>query len=398
MKILKNFSKLFVAESDKDYWDKKATVLEWQKQTGKKLSPDSTNQAIYESAIKDGYNVSWKTISDGLPDYFIELSQRDVTFAISIGILTAFTAKFVEKIGSEKSEKKTETKSLEKRISEMAGKDFDKNNPFDLRSGNNHRKLGHDIFSFNKKSIPGNYKMRDKTGMVREVADIVGASEKDRFSMSDIIKATYGTKTDKFFGGIWNSISHTIIHLAKDIVTPNGIPLPFTGLLNKFTANGINVSGYKVTNTILDKVQNEFVTMRASDFTSIGFINLTHGILYQLKKSEWENYSKDTIKASKAQLKVLSYSSCIITQMFLYLSHTPDIQDLPTLIQKFKDKESTGTKDRLTNQNDGGTLNWTMLSLIALNVCKILKYQGEANKQLIKEQQELINELLKEQA
>ena len=132
MKILKNFSKLFITESDKAYWDKKATVLEWQKQTGKKLSPDSTNQAIYESAIKDGYNVSWKTLSDGLPDYFIELSQLDVTFAISIGILTAFTAMLVDRIGSEKSEKETGIKSLEKRISEMAEKGYDKNNPFDL--------------------------------------------------------------------------------------------------------------------------------------------------------------------------------------------------------------------------------------------------------------------------
>lgn len=381
MKILKNFSKLFIAESDKAYWDKKATVLEWQKQTGKKLSPDSTNQAIYESAIKDGYNVSWKTLSDGLPDYFIELSQLDVTFAISIGILTAFTAMLVDRIGSEKSEKETGIKSLEKRISEMAEKGYDKNNPFDLRSGANHRKVGHDFFSFNKDIIPGDYIMRDKSGNLRKVADIVGSSTKGKFSMSDLINATYGTNTNNFFSGIWDKIAHTIHHLAKDIVTPNGLPLPFTELLNKFSEAN-NVSGYKVTNELLDNVQNEFVSLRASDFTSVGFIRLTHSVLYRIKETEWKNFDKNTISATKAQLNVLSYCSCVITQMFLYLFKK---ENLYTLV------------DRKTNEDDGGTLNWIMLSLIIKNVAQVFYYQSKMNKFLLDEQQQIIDELIKEE-
>lgn len=381
MKILKNFSKLFIAESDKAYWDKKATVLEWQKQTGKKLSPDSTNQAIYESAIKDGYNVSWKTLSDGLPDYFIELSQLDVTFAISIGILTAFTAMLVDRIGSKKSEKETGIKSLEKRISEMAEKGYDKNNPFDLRSGANHRKVGHDFFSFNKDIIPGEYIMRDKSGNLRKVADIVGSSTKEKFSMSDLINATYGTNTNNFFSGIWDKIAHTIHHLAKDIVTPNGLPLPFTELLNKFSEAN-NVSGYKVTNELLDNVQNEFVSLRASDFTSVGFIRLTHSVLYRIKETEWKNFDKNTISATKAQLNVLSYCSCVITQMFLYLFKK---ENLYTLV------------DRKTNEDDGGTLNWIMLSLIIKNVAQVFYYQSKMNKFLLDEQQQIIDELIKEE-
>lgn len=381
MKILKNFSKLFIAESDKAYWDKKATVLEWQKQTGKKLSPDLTNQAIYESAIKDGYNVSWKTLSDGLPDYFIELSQLDVTFAISIGILTAFTAMLVDRIGSEKSEKETGIKSLEKRISEMAEKGYDKNNPFDLRSGANHRKVGHDFFSFNKDIIPGEYIMRDKSGNLRKVADIVGSSTKEKFSMSDLINATYGTNTNNFFSGIWDKIAHTIHHLAKDIVTPNGLPLPFTELLNKFSEAN-NVSGYKVTNELLDNVQNEFVSLRASDFTSVGFIRLTHSVLYRIKETEWKNFDKNTISATKAQLNVLSYCSCVITQMFLYLFKK---ENLYTLV------------DRKTNEDDGGTLNWIMLSLIIKNVAQVFYYQSKMNKFLLDEQQQIIDELIKEE-
>lgn len=381
MKILKNFSKLFVAESDKDYWDKKATVLEWQKQTGKKLSPDSTNQAIYESAIKDGYNVSWKTLSDGLPDYFIELSQKDVIFAISIGILTAFTAMLVDRIGSEKSEKETKIKSLEKRISRMAEKGYDNNNPFDLRSGANHRKVGHDFFSFNKDTIPGEYIMRDKSGNLRKVADIVGSSTKEKFSMSDLINATYGTNTNNFFSGIWDKIAHTIHHLAKDIVTPNGLPLPFTELLNKFSEAN-NVSGYKVTNELLDNVQNEFVSLRASDFTSVGFIRFTHSVLYRIKETEWKKFDKNTISATKAQLNVLSYCSCVITQMFLYLFKK---ENLYTLV------------DRKTNEDDGGTLNWIMISLIIKNVAQVFYYQSKMNKLLLDEQQQIIDELIKEE-
>lgn len=152
MNILKYISQKFVLEDDKSYWDKKATVLEWQKQTGKKLSSNSTNQDIYDAAVQDGYNVSWKNLADGFPDYFIELSALDTTVSIIIGIYAANRiARFTDKIGSEKSEKNTEVKSLEKRISDMKGKDYDKNNPFDLRSGLNHRKMGHDVFSFSKR-------------------------------------------------------------------------------------------------------------------------------------------------------------------------------------------------------------------------------------------------------
>lgn len=388
MTILKKLSNLFVSESDKDYWDKKATVLEWQKQTGKKLSTGSTNQDIYNTAVIDGYNVSWDSLANGFPDYFIELSALDTTFAIVIGIYAANrVAKFTDRIGSEKSEKNTGKKSLEKMLSEMKDKNYDKNNPFDLRSGLNHRKMGHDIFSFAKKSIPGDYVMRDKLGNLRTVADIVGNSNQNEFSMSDIINATYGRETNNFFAGIWDKIEHTIFHLAKDIVTPNGVPLPFTELLNEFSKTN-NVSGYKVDNKILDYVQNEFVTLRASDLTSTAFIASAHLLLYKLKENEWKKFDRDTIEATKAQLKVLSYCSCVITQMFLYLFQTQNIQVI---------KNNKKTKDRKTNTNDGGTLNWVMIALIFKNVGLVFSYQRKTNKPLLSEQQQLIDELLKEQ-
>lgn len=122
--------------------------------------------------------------------------------------------------------------------------------------------------------------------------------------------------------------------------------------------------------------------MRASDFTSIGAINLLHGGYYQLRKSEWEKFDKDTIKANKAQLKVLSYCSCVITQMFFYLFKTSDLHSL---------------KDRETNKNNGGTLNWAMLTLIIKNVAQVFYYQSKTNNLLLEEQQQLIDVLLKEQ-
>jgi hypothetical protein len=40
--------------------------------------------------------------------------------------------------------------------------------------------------------------MRDKLGNLRTVADIVGGSNQNKFSMSDIINATYGRETNNF--------------------------------------------------------------------------------------------------------------------------------------------------------------------------------------------------------
>ena len=60
-------------------------------------------------------------------------------------------------------------------------------------------------------------------------------------------------------------------------------------------------------------------------------------------------------------------------------------------------KNATKTKDRKTNANDGGTLNWVMIVLIFKNVCQVFYYQSKTNKALLSEQQQLIDELLKEQ-
>ena len=82
--------------------------------------------------------------------------------------------------------------------------------------------------------------------------------------------------------------------------------------------------------------------------------------------------------------------------MFLrYLFQTQDIQDFHSLKEGIKN--ATKTKDRKTNANDGGTLNWVMIVLIFKNVCQVFYYQSKTNKALLSEQQQLIDELLKEQ-
>ena len=63
MAIFRTIKKLFTIESDKSYWDKKATVLEWNRVEGKKLPSDATNAEIYAAARTDGYDLSWKNIS-----------------------------------------------------------------------------------------------------------------------------------------------------------------------------------------------------------------------------------------------------------------------------------------------------------------------------------------------
>lgn len=47
--------------------------------------------------------------------------------------------------------------------------------------------------------------------------------------------------------------------------------------------------GYGVDNKILDSIQNEFVTMRASDLTSIAFIDSIHLLFTNSKKMSGKN-------------------------------------------------------------------------------------------------------------
>lgn len=387
MKIIRKVKKiLFLNESLKDdevYWDNKAKVMEWQKYQNKHTPMGTTNEELLEQAIQEGYNITWEEFTKDMPDYFIELSASDMTFAVGVGFITALTAMYVDRMGSEKSEKNTGKKSLEKRIEEITPKDYDRNNPFDNRGGQGHRKTGHDIFGFGKKDIPYDYMMRDSSGTVKSVAEIIGKDlgATGKASQLDLIKAFYGNDTNGLLGNIGSGIMHTLVHMAKDLVTPNGLPLPFTSFLNKYIENQKNVSGYSVENEFLDNVQKEFSTLRASDFTSVAFIRLTHQIFYKLKKKEWENFDTDVVKMTKAQLNIISYTSCIIVQMFLYLFQTKNIH-LKT--------------DRITNSNDGGTFNFIMFSLVLKNALQVSYLQSKTNKLLLNEQDQLIKELLGE--
>ena len=376
MAIFRTIKKLFTIESDKSYWDKKATVLEWNRVEGKKLPSDATNAEIYAAARTDGYDLSWKNISKDIPADFIELSKTDITFAIGTGIVAAFSAKHIDSIGSKKSESEV---TLEGLFEKITPKNYDKNNAYDFRGGKGHRKVGHDMMGIFHKNIPGVYQLRNREGNLVSVASLIGG-HRDHYSQSEIMDAFYANSANGALGNLTSLVSHTFVHLIKDMVTPNGIPLPFSSFFNKFEV-AENVSGYSVKNSLLDNIQSEFNTLRASDFTTITFIDAIHRAYYQMKKKEWNQFDKENVKMTKAEMKIFTYSACILAQMSLYLFQKNDI---------------SSKNDRGTNETDGGTFNWPMFLLVIKNALVVSTCQKKTNELLLKSQFELIQSIKKE--
>lgn len=303
-------------EKDKDFFDKEATIKEYFAICPpEKRRHVDTYEELYLEALKFVEKQDFAENTQDQEDYFYEMDKTDGAVAVLIGVFAYMIATQVDKNG----------KKLEKKIDKLLPDDFDKNNPFDTKVGKGHRNFGHDLI-FGLKRIPSDYPIcvgkMGRGNRYKPIGDVVGKD--GRITMLDLIWHYYGKGAKNPIAGIFNCAGHTIVHFAKDLLTSEGVPLPFTSLCNEYfnladeeemlglgKAVAINQDDYELENKFNDWVNKVNGNLKASDFATLGFIEGMCKLYAHSKKLE----DKKKEKSFSRDLKILSMGTCLMVQM-----------------------------------------------------------------------------------
>ncbi len=299
----------------KDFFNKEATINEFLKlypEFRGTFDEDITYDELYEIALDYVGKVSFEEKTKDIDDYFYLLTPQDKVVGITIGSIAYFVAKETDANG------KNIEKAIDDVITKITGdKTYDVNNPFDTKSGFGHRMFGHDPATFGFNNIPSDYLIYVKneaapsTRKIIRVGDFLNLDKSiESVSMGDIIWKFYGNDSN-YFKGIWNCICHTIVHFSKDLFTPDGLPLPFTSMLEEFqqkeTLNShASILSYR--DSFYKKSKNAHI--KGSDLASLMTIEFIIKMYCDFSKVD-----KDKIKGYKDDMKLIAISTCIILQV-----------------------------------------------------------------------------------
>lgn len=304
MSLIKRIKDVLFWQSDEDFFDKEATIKEYfavcPPERRRKVN---SYDELYAEALRYVSKQSFAENTKDMEDYFYEMNQTDASVAILTGVFGYVIAMETDKNGGK----------LEKSIDKMLPKGFDTNNPFDTRVGGNHRYFGHDLLGIGLKNIPADFLIKDGDFYL-PIGQIVGKNS--NVSMLDLVWTYYGKTSSTPLKGIFNCVGHTVVHFAKDLLTSEGVPLPFTSLLNEYNdiageagELALNQNDYTISNNFNDKVNEVKGNLKASDFTSLAFIE---GMckLYAHSKALGEKE-----KSFNRDMKIIAMGTCIMIQM-----------------------------------------------------------------------------------
>ena len=295
--------------TDKSFADKQITIEQYLKYAPKEmLTKNRSFEDLYEDAVnyigKQNFDELTKNID---PDIY-PLSKDQGIIAVFLGMLAFAAAKEVDEHGSD----------MEQAINKVLPKDYDTNNAFDLRRGYGHRIFGHDIAAFGIDSIPAGSVIQVKSEITGKIgpmviADFLGVDINCEVSMWDIIWKFYGDNDNKL-SGVSNCLKHTIVHFGKDILTPNGLPLPFVSLFNKYEKFNSGVA-LQYNQSLYKQLNDLHINMKASDFASLGLIEgFTTFYFASIEK-------KNSNKILENEFKLVAMGTCICMQMAKIIIH-----------------------------------------------------------------------------
>ncbi|WP_102342749.1 hypothetical protein [Galactobacillus timonensis] len=296
--------------SDEEFKQNQAIIAEWERQHPEEYHKHF-NSWEEKVAYAKAHVTNPRTFEEITADYnnvFHTLDNEDYVVAILIGVVAYGVAYSTDDHG----------KDLEKGIDDMLPKDYDKNNPFDMKEGWGHRVFGHDVAAFPLKNIPGNYALQIKVSKYQtksvRIADYIGQPDAEYVSMLDLVWFFYGNDDDKL-KGIFNCLAHIFVHFAKDLCTPAGLPLPFVSLGNTYREyEHVNFSTLPYRDSLMAKLDKAKLNMKMSDFASFATIEILSTIVCHNKQVE----NKECFLR---EIRLIAMGTCISVQMASILLH-----------------------------------------------------------------------------
>jgi hypothetical protein len=149
------------------------------------------------------------------------------------------------------------------------------------------------------------------------------------------------------------------IHLIKDIVTPEGLPLPLTSIFTKFEKNYLNMCGYSTKNSVCDILGDELGKTKCSDISS-WILEKTLMNLYI--ENTYKKYDKKIKRTLKNQMNISIDAYIIVFQMLIMLF---------------------GKRNDVKKIINGGKNNITLFWDFGCNCRRLLKKLNASNKKII---------------
>lgn len=293
VKYIKAF--LGIMESDEKFWKRKRDEIKFRKQ----LLSEEELMWIESISFENQLDFTFKS-----------LDEKDISVCLAIGAIIALSAVIIDSKGKDLEDSLNKIKIKDFEGNYVRIKKFDTNNIFDLKRGNHHRNIAHD-FNF-LKCIPGDYILPNG----KAVNEIIGI-DKEYHLFYSLIKEYYNLPDNKI-NQLKAIMKLTGIHMMKDIVTPEGLPIPFTSLFTKFEENYMNLCGYSTSNLLCEVLGDELGHIKFSDLTSNimkkALMNIYVNYAYKDIK-----FTKQAKKALKSQMNIVIDSAIITLQMIIMI-------------------------------------------------------------------------------
>ena len=288
---------------NKAFFDKEATIQVYFSQVPPNERPHADSfEELYQIALNHVGKQSFELLTANQTDWFHELSYDETMISILLGALAYGVAREVDSNGTK----------IEAAIDKILPKGYDTGNPFDVKAGFGHRVFGHDPATFGVKQIPGDLiiKVNDGSGAkLVQLADFLGKDVNGKYSMWDLIWKFYGNNHNKL-DGVVNSLKHIIVHFAKDLFTPAGLPLPFTALFNEYVEyENLHHHGLLYKGSLAQKIDRLRMSLKAGDFASFILIESFIEFYCRTKKPESD------LSGFRHSMKLVAMGTCISIQM-----------------------------------------------------------------------------------
>ncbi|MGE5404075.1 MAG: hypothetical protein ACM3PP_03965 [Candidatus Saccharibacteria bacterium] len=370
MEFIKPIKEFFFGKDITAYWDERATIAEYhlyleEHPTCSHIpSVNNSDELLFVATMAVGH-IDFDSQTRSLPDYFVELEEKHIIYAVGLGILGSLVAWEVDRYGKDLEEfiNNHLPKLLENGLSPEEYKNYDKNSPFDIKKGNAHRYyLFHDLFGSWFQKVPGDFMVNGIP-----IYEIVGKQPGESVNLIDLLCKTYSIKENSAFSNVIRIVNHCIVHILKDIVTSDGLPLPFSSLFTEFKKESLNLCGYRNSNTWMDSWGREYGSIHSSDFASILVMK---AVMTLYLKYGSKNLTKDARLLFEHQLNCIMYATCMIVQLMLLIRG-----------------KSVNPQKNIT----GGKLNIVMAGLFIKNCINTFTLLAKDDKVINQEYREMIN-------
>lgn len=286
-----------------DFWDKRATILRRQGkvargEVGLPRGPAPENaDALFEVSVREVGLVSFDEELERLGvqrSFFMHMDTLSLGVGAAIGFAGALSA-----IATERLSQRVEDHPL---LQNADGK----HHPADYWTGANHRYIyGHDILN-PRQGLPDGFLYRGQNVGGRSLLDLV----MERFQGTNSLTLR-----------VVKSFLSLSLHYGRDLLTPQGMPLPGSSHFTKWSKSLVNVCGFSSENELMGVLGREFGSLSVGDIAAAALIKVL-AKRFAVHRAGQTGLDDGAMELLHKQVRAIAIGTCISLQLAMLLAAT----------------------------------------------------------------------------